>query len=110
MNIQTQLTPRAQQMFALIEKYLASGLSQKAFCAQEQLAFATFQCWLRKYRAQQQSAPREPGNGFIPLHLREAPRTMMSPLTYVVEFPNGVIVRLSGQVDLQLLSHLVAAR
>jgi hypothetical protein len=53
MKIQTQLTPRAQQMLALIEKYLASGLSPKAFCAQEQLAYATFQCWLRKYRAQQ---------------------------------------------------------
>lgn len=110
MNIQTPLTVRAQQMFALIEKYLASGLSQKAFCAQEELAFTTFQCWLRKYRAQQQSTPPAFSNDFIPLHVRKASTTMASPLTCVVEFPNGVIVRLSGQVDFQLLSHLVAAR
>lgn len=38
-----RLTPRAQEMFAPVEKYLTSGLSQKAFCAQETIAFSTFQ-------------------------------------------------------------------
>ncbi|MDZ7366877.1 MAG: hypothetical protein ONB43_13560 [candidate division KSB1 bacterium] len=109
MSSATPLTPRAHEMFAYIEKYLASGLSQKAFCAQENLVFSTFQCWLRKYRAhhRQAEAPSAPANRFIPLHVRETPPAP-PPLSCVIEFPNGVNIRLSGQVDAQLLSHLIA--
>jgi hypothetical protein len=32
MSNPNRLTPRAQEMFARVEKYLARGLSQKAFC------------------------------------------------------------------------------
>jgi hypothetical protein len=53
MSNPNRLTPRAQEMFARVEKYLASGLSQKAFCAQKAIAFNTFQNWLKKYRARQ---------------------------------------------------------
>ncbi|MDZ7314363.1 MAG: hypothetical protein ONB45_24165, partial [candidate division KSB1 bacterium] len=109
MSSATPLTPRAHEMFTYIEKYLASGLSQKAFCTQENLALTTFQYWLRKYRAPHRhaEAPSAPGNRFIPLHVRETPLAP-PPLSCVIEFPNGVNIRLSGQVDAQLLSHLIA--
>ncbi|MDZ7360352.1 MAG: hypothetical protein ONB46_06450 [candidate division KSB1 bacterium] len=93
-------------MSARIEKYLASGLSQKAFCAQENLAFSTFQCWLRKNHAHRRHtvAPSARGNSFIPLYVRQTPLAP-PPLSCVIEFPNGVNIRLSAQVNLQLLSH-----
>ena len=108
--------PRTQEMFTRIEKYLAAkrrarGLTQKAFCEQEGLALSTFQNWLQKYRARQRQLENPPAShsGFIPLHVRQAP-IAAPPLSCVIEFPNGVIIRLSGQVDMQVLSHLVAAR
>ncbi|MDZ7359425.1 MAG: hypothetical protein ONB46_01685 [candidate division KSB1 bacterium] len=40
MSNSNSLTARAQEMFARIEKYLASGLSQKAFCRQKNLTLS----------------------------------------------------------------------
>lgn len=111
MSNPNRLTPRAQEMFARVEKYLASGLSQKAFCAQEAIAFTTFQNWLKKYRARQRqvetlaAAPK----GFIPLRVQE-PRGLSSPsLQCVIAFPHGVIIRLSGPVDFAMLAQLIHA-
>lgn len=106
---------RAQEMFARIEKYLdakgrAASLTQKAFCEQEGLTITTFQNWLQKYRARQrqvETAP-VPAQRFIPLHVQAPPNA--PPLSCVLEFPNGVMLRLSGAVDLERLFHLAAER
>ncbi len=107
------LTPQAAAMFAYIEKYLdakaQNGLTQKSFCAQEGLALTTFQNWLQKYRRQQHADQTPaPANRFIPLNPL-APST--APLlSCVLEFPNGVQLRVTGNVDLEQLLHLAAGR
>lgn len=104
MSNPNRLTPRAQEMFARVEKHLASGLSQKTFCAQEAIAFSTFENWLKKYRLRQRQL--EPSgtapNGFMPLLVREPPAQPSHPLQCVIEFSHGVIIRLSGPVDFAL--------
>jgi transposase-like protein len=105
-------TPREQKMFGIIEQYLASGMTQKAFCQENGVAPSTFVLWLKKYR-QTQNPPvkshlpaiRENAS-FIPLTAKP-PETGALPSRYVIEFPNGVIVRLSGSVAPQLLVHLI---
>jgi len=107
-------TPRAEVMFACIEKYLAAktqdGLSQKAFCGQEGLAITTFQNWLQKYRAHQRQVETAPvlAKRFIPLHVQAPPNA--PPLSCRLEFPNGVILCVSGAVALERLFHLAAGR
>jgi len=49
------LIEKQDQMFSLIEKYLASNETQKRFCEQESLKKATFKYWLKKYRDRDQS-------------------------------------------------------
>lgn len=108
------LRPRAEAMFACIEKYLAAkiqnGLTQKTFCTQEGLAISTFQNWLQKYRAHQRQVETASvaTNHFIPLQVR-APQNA-PPLSCVLEFPNGVMLRVVGDVDLERLFHLAAGR
>ena len=104
-----QLTPRAQEMFTRVEKYLASGLSQKVFCAQETIAFTTFQNWLKKYRARQRQVekPATAPNGFIPLHVQEPRPLPNHSLQCVIEFSHGVIIRLSGPVDFAMLAQFI---
>ena len=46
----TRRRKRAQEQYALIEKYLASGLTQKMFCQQHGLVLSTFHLWLKNYR------------------------------------------------------------
>ena len=101
MSNRSRLTTRAQEMFTLVEKYLASGLSQKAFCAQEAIAFSTFQNWLKKYRLRQRQVERSgtAPNGFMPLLVRVPQAQPNHSLQCVIEFSHGVIIRLSGPVD-----------
>ncbi|MDZ7364228.1 MAG: hypothetical protein ONB46_26480 [candidate division KSB1 bacterium] len=54
------------------------------------------------------AAPSTGDNRFLPLRVREASNAAKPPLACVIEFPNGIILRLSGHVDDGLLSHLLA--
>ncbi len=107
MTTQT-LAERRQNRFATIEKYLASGLTQKQFCLQEQLTYSTFQLWLKKYRQANTDSTHErerdqPGNNFVPL-------TFKPPTTktdYIIEYPNGVVLRVSRAIEPQTLIQLI---
>jgi hypothetical protein len=109
MAIQTS-SERRQLRFATIEKYLTSGLTQKQFCQQERLAYATFQLWLKKYRQANTDAPQErkPGNNFVPLTFTPLkPKPDFSH--YIIEYPNGVVLRVSRSIEPQTLIQLIQA-
>lgn len=67
---------QAPEMFAHVEAWLCSGLSQRVFCEQHRVVPHIFYYWLRRYRQKQLSLEQK---GFIPVSvtpakLREAPR------------------------------------
>ena len=106
MTSQTQ-QERRQARFALIEKYFESGLTQDKFCEQQQLAYSTFQFWLKKYRQENPGRPRKqqsPANTFVPLTFT-SPKTESALL--VIEYPNGVILHVHGVLEPQLLLQLI---
>lgn len=107
----THLSARARAMFPLIEAYLVSGLSQKHFCEAEGIAYSTFQWWLRQYRQRQVEleAVPEKRNGFIPLGTYDPPRESSEEegLYCEIEYPGGVVVRLSGRVEREVLLALI---
>jgi hypothetical protein len=83
------LSPRSRQMYAVIEKYQDSPLSQNAFCKQEDLALSTFTYWLKKYRRSQQTAD------FIPVKINERSPQKQSEWCEI-EFPGGIVIRIGG--------------
>jgi transposase-like protein len=93
---------------AFVEKYLQSGLTQKAFCQRENLVHGTFHSWLRKHRATRRRprASSPTWSGFIPLCVQPAP-TAAHAASCTLEYPNGVLIHFSGTVDAQLLSSLL---
>lgn len=106
-------SPHAQKMFDFVEQYLASsGLTQKAFCQENGLALSTFELWLSRYRQKQKALTQQPirepkKNNFIPLTVKPPETADVPPARYVIEYPNGVVVRLSGAVAPQMLVHLI---
>lgn len=106
------LTPRAQKMYPIIKKYLSINgkITQKAFSQQEGIPLSTFQWWLQQYRESSATPPPAvspaagPGQGnplprpFIPLRVGGGERRAESSSHYVIEYPNGVIIRISGSL------------
>ena len=56
-----------EQMFGLISSWKQSGLSQKAYCEQNQIRYHVFHYWYKRYR-NEQSNSSEPA--FIPLTVK----------------------------------------
>ena len=110
----SQLTPRAEQMFALVEKYLTSDLTQKAFCQQESITYSTFHWWLHQYRHRQRpqtQSRKSKASEFIALQPTVSKNsTALSQPTCTIEYPSGIVVHLFGAVDAPLLSTLLQAQ
>lgn len=97
---------RAQHWQALIEAWQASGQTQRAFCQANELNYATFGYWLRKFRQQGTVAPAAPrrrtGAGFVPVVASPA----VGELT--IHLPNGIELRgVTGQ-NLAVVEQLLA--
>ena len=91
----------AREMFPLIEQWLDQGGSQKDFCAFHRLPLAVFSYWLKKYRSREQEALDSGEQKFAALSIRDSASS--GP---VVEFPDGVKVRLAGGVSAAYLREL----
>src|SRR4051794_25300024 len=67
-----------EQMYAHIEQWKGSGLSQKLYCEQQAVKYHVFHYWYKVYRDQHQQAaqqqpPSKPSAAFIPLTLSASP-------------------------------------
>ena len=95
-------------MFPVVEKYLASGLSQKAFCDQHKLPAASLSYWLRKYRKAHAGSPAVPAprtpDAFVPIRITATSSTQSA---CELVFPNGVTVRFSHPVEPGLFIQLI---
>jgi hypothetical protein len=56
-------------MFQGISRWQQSGLTQKAWCEKNNVAYATFHYWYKKYRSEEQEPSIEcsDGGGFVQL-------------------------------------------
>ena len=65
--MQSQYRRSRSEMFPLIEKWLSSGLSRSAFCAQEGLSIGTFAYWRAKYLSATQESSAPSTTDFVPI-------------------------------------------
>jgi hypothetical protein len=79
-------TDRQTWMFEKIEQWKESGITQKQFCQEQEIALSNFFYWQKKYRKQLQSAP-----GFIPIAVHGHTKDSAS---IEIIYPNGVRIQL----------------
>jgi hypothetical protein len=99
-------TKRAQEMFTLVEKYLSSGMKQKQFCQQESITYSTFHWWLHEYRHRDDKNVSKPSSKKF-VKLPSLNSTVLCQHSFSIEYPNGITLRFSGPVDVQVISQLV---
>jgi hypothetical protein len=101
---QDKLSLRAQEMHAHIQNYLSSGLTQQQFCEKQNLPRSTFTYWLQHFRKYSNSESSNPAAGFIPLQLKDSPR---SGFSCRICYPNGVRIDFEGVLDGEVLLSLI---
>ena len=109
MKQQKNLSPRAQEMYTLIEKYFTTNLNQKTFCEQQGITYSTFHWWLSKYKNNSPTSMtnRSKSSGdFIPVHVGSPDTSTVFSSVCYIEYPNGVIVHLLD-VNVQVISELI---
>ena len=108
MATQTQtLGERRQSRIATVVKYLDSGLTQRQFCQQENVAFSTLQFWLRRYRESNPEAQESTRDHFVALQFRSPLQTDWPH--YTIQYPNGVVVHVNGTISPEFLHVLIQA-
>ena len=105
MSASKALSQRSQKMFALIEGYQKSGLTQKAFCETEGLALSTFQYWISKYKKyhQRDSSPAE---AFVELKAQSPLSSFGNAI--ILSYPNGVKLTVDKDVKPAFLKELIS--
>ena len=113
MKEKTSRHQKNEMMFALIEDYFSSSLTQKSFCQKESIAYSTFGWWLRKYRQSRSvnDQKEKTAQRFIPIHPSSSQSSSpVSGHSCAIEYPNGVTIRLDGKLDYTFLNHLIQLR
>lgn len=60
-------TTLQQLMFSLIEVWRSSGMSQRDFCQEKDIAYSKFHYWLKRYKTN--SSARDSRPGFVPVRV-----------------------------------------
>jgi len=97
------------EMFPLVESWLHSGLTQKAFSLQQQLPPHILPYWASRYRKTKpagEATATKAASGFIALSPPGPPAALTGQMEVVL--PGGVILRFASLVPVPYLQEVLA--
>ena len=94
----------SEEMFPVVEDWLQSGLTQKAYSQQHQLPVHVLPYWVGKYRKTHADTEQKTSS-FIRLTPPAAPPI----LGMEVQLPTGVVIRFTHTVPVTYLQQLLSA-
>ena len=92
----------SEEMFPIVEDWLQSGLTQKAYSQQHQLPGHVLPYWVGKYRKNQFSDAQE-HSSFIRLAAPAAPWLQGME----IQLPSGVVIRFAHTVSVTYLQQVL---
>ena len=94
-----------QQMLSMIESWKQSGLSQKAYCEQNNIRYYVFHYWYKRYKDMQ--VPQQ-DKGFVPLNVK--PSLSFDPYSAAIEvlLPDGKRILFHQAVSSDYIKALIS--
>ena len=92
-----------EQMFALIDQWQQSSLSQKAFCEQHSIRYYVFHYWYKRYRLQQ-GGVNDSSPSFVKLQITKP----VAAGGVEINYPGGIRLIFHGPVSSSYLKALVS--
>jgi hypothetical protein len=99
-----------EEMNMAIDLWKESGLSQKSYCNQNNLAYNTFKYWQKKYQADRHDKKPKSSKPFIPVHIPQAITTNLPEADtgiISINYPNGVIVNCPIGINIEQIKGLI---
>jgi transposase-like protein len=110
----TSRVEKQERMFTLIEQYLQSSQTQPEYCRSISVPLSTFYFWLKKYRQRQcLQSPSQPSSqsSFVPMTIAlPGPMSGHIPQSIIIQYPNGVRIRINGAPDTKQILELIHGR
>jgi hypothetical protein len=102
MNIQSKINQaRQEEMFAHVENFRESKLTQKEYCQRYGLGKDEIYYWIKKYERLQNPAT----NKFIAVEICKP--TLLSENKLTIHYPSGVQISLSTGTDISFIRSLI---
>ena len=92
---------RRDEMFRMVELWKSSKMSRNNFCTHHNLRRTTFYYWVKKYEREMQHVSSD----FISLEVKREEPIISSGIS--LEYPNGIKVHLSDDIELSTLQKLI---
>ncbi len=93
------------RMFSMIASWQQSSLSQKQYCEQNNIRYAVFHYWYKRYK--QRQTPQPPDAGFVPLNIHPAPSFNSCPAQIEILLADGTRVLFHQAVSSAYLKALI---
>jgi len=91
------------QFLAMIKQWQQSGLSQKVFCADNNIAYHVFHYWYKRYR-EQHADQQSNSTSFVKLHIAKP----ASASTVEIYYPGGILLVFNEPVTSNYLKALIS--
>jgi len=99
-----------EEMYLGIEMWQESGLSQYAWCKQNDLSRNTFKYWLNKYRSDKKQASPVAPKAFLPVEFStSSPKDLPVSITkdITIAYPTGTKVICPANIEINQLRALI---
>lgn len=94
-------------MYHHYQEWLSGSMSIKSFCKEKEIKHSTFHYWIKKFRQQEASSPKQ-DKGFSRITLTaSAQRVPGQQPSAILHFPSGVRMELFAPPDTHLLKELL---
>lgn len=107
---------KLEEMTIAIELWKESGLSQRAYCEQENYSMSKFKYWVKKLERMKTSSssknpisPKKSSPVFLPIEMSKEEIPSFHALNMEIHYPNGVKIVCNENIDTLKLQTLIRA-
>lgn len=100
---------KSSEMYSLVESWLESNQSQKAFCDERGIKLHLLSYWARKYQREKKEGFSTEASSMIPIRI-QSDGAGSYPYALEITYPDGTRLRFGRMIELSLVRSLLFNR
>ena len=105
-GVASMVTPTLNEWESILSRYEKSDLTQKAFCAENDIKYSQFKNYLHRRKIKSRTAKPNLLHSLIPIKVKSVPAKERDSLMTLV-LPNGFQIKINASIDMVRLKQLI---